>query len=161
MRDIPVPDQQEEPAWRVWVRLSGLRCGAAGGQQVSWNVNVSAEVKAHCERSCEARAAQLAPYKQGLHTGLSSACFCKVHSVCLGLGCFAAFLVAAVSSQKIVHVEKALFCPLFLHKSIYLLWYCATFPDMVRVLCSNNTACLVDIKQLCYMRLFNCIFLCC
>lgn len=71
--------------------------------------------------------------------------------MCLGLGCFAAFLVAAVSNQrKIIHsyVEKTLFCLFFLQKSIHLLQSSAPFPDVLRMLGSNNMAHLADIKQL-------------
>lgn len=116
------------------------------------------------KRSSEVGAGQLAPRRQGSQTQHCSACLCKVYLACLGLGCFTAFLVPAVfSHRKIIHshVEKTLFCPLFLWKSIYPLWYSGTFPRMVTMLHSNNTVCLADFKQLWYTRLFNCIFFCC
>lgn len=163
--DRPVPKWQEDPVLGVWVRLSGPRCGAVGCDQVWWpRKRAYANVKAHCKRSSEAGVGQLAPRRQGSQTGLCSACLRKVYLACLGPGCFTASLVpAAFNHRKITHghVEKTLFCPLFLWKSIYPLWNSGTFPGTVTMLHSNNTVCLADVEQLWYKRLFNCIFFCC
>lgn len=163
--DRSIPKWQGDPVLEVWVRLSGPRCGAAGDDQV-WRQRerAYANVKAHRKRSSEAGAGELAPCRQGSQTGLCSACLRKVYLACLGPGCFTASLVPAVfNHRKIIHghVEKTLFCPLFLWKSIYPLRYSGTFPGTVTTLHSNNTVCLADFKQLWYKRLFNCIFFCC
>lgn len=164
VRDRSVPEWQGDPVLEV-CPTSSLRCGAAGDDQVWWQrERAYANVKAHRKRSSEAGAGELAPCRQGSQTGLCSACLRKVYLACLGPGCFTASLVPAVfNHRKIIHghVEKTLFCPLFLWKSIYPLRYSGTFPGTVTMLDLNNTVCLADFKQLWYKRLFNCIFFCC
>lgn len=163
--DRPVPEWQEDPFLGVWVKLSGPGHGEAGGDQIWWpHERAYANMKAHGKRSSEAEVGRLVPYRHGSSTGLCSACLRKVYLACLGPRCFTASLVPPVfNHRKIIHghVEKNLFCLLFLWKSIYPLQYSGTFPGTVTMLHSDNTVCLADFKQLLYKRLFNCIFFCC